>query len=69
MKDYSVNWDPAKIYPDVTREYLGLLPEFFISATQEGETLEQIAWAMDDLYGFGGFHYPFVKVADSRIRF
>jgi hypothetical protein len=59
MKDYSVNWDPSGVYPEVTREYLGLLPEFFISATQEGDTLEQVTQAMDSIYQYGGFQYPF----------
>jgi hypothetical protein len=69
MKEYSVQWDPSKVYPEVTREYLGLLPEFFISATQklsEYATLDHIAQVMDDLYQFGGFRYPFGgTVADS----
>ena len=58
MKEYSAQYN-AVDYPDVTREYLGILPEFFIHATQEGETLEQIAMAMDEIYGYGGFQYPF----------
>ena len=58
MKEYSAQYN-AVDYPDVTREYLGILPEFFIHATQEGETLEQIARAMDEIYGYGGFQYPF----------
>ena len=58
MKEYSVQWN-HEAYPEVTREYLGILPEFFIHATQEGETLEQVAEAMDSIYGFGGFQYPF----------
>jgi hypothetical protein len=68
MTDYSVFWNHSE-YPEVTREYLGILPEFFISATQgldDTGTLEQVAWAMDDLYGFGGFHYPFVGVVSDR---
>ena len=55
MRDYSVQWDPAKVYPEITRENLGILPEFFIHATQEGESLEQVAQAMDEIYGYGGF--------------
>ena len=58
MKDYSVQWNQSD-YPEVTREYLGILPEFFISATQEGDTLQQVADAMDEIYQFGGFQYPF----------
>ena len=58
MRDYSVFWNHNH-YPEVTREYLGILPEFFIQATQEGETLEQVAEAMDSIYQFGGFQYPF----------
>lgn len=47
-------------YPDVTREYLGLIPEFFIEATHYGgDTLQTAADAMDSLYGYGGFRYPF----------
>ena len=59
MKDYTVNWDPSGVYPEITREYLGILPEFFIHATQEGESLEQVTQAMDEIYGYGGFQYPF----------
>lgn len=62
MKDYSVNWDPSGVYPEVTREYLGILPEFFIQATRvlgEDHTLDSLAEAMDEVYGYGGFQYPF----------
>lgn len=61
MKEYSVQWDPAKVYPEITREYLGILPEFFIHATQgSGDaTLDAVADAMDEIYGYGGFQYPF----------
>ena len=55
MKDYSVNWDPSGVYPEITREYLGILPQFFIHATQEGDTLEQVTQAMDSIYQYGGF--------------
>jgi hypothetical protein len=58
MKEYTVDWN-FKTYPEATREYLGLLPEFFIHATQEGDTLYQVAEAMDSIYQFGGFQYPF----------
>ena len=61
MRDYSVFWNHSH-YPEVTREYLGILPEFFISATQGLEntgTLDQVADRMDDVYGYGGFCYPF----------
>jgi len=65
MRDYNVFWNHSH-YPEVTREYLGILPEFFIHATQEGETLEQVAEAMDSIYQFGSFQYPFGgTVADS----
>ena len=67
MKDYSVQWN-HEAYPEVTREYLGILPEFFIHATQgtDDATLDTIADAMDSVYGFGGFQYPFGgTVADS----
>lgn len=49
MKDYSVQWNHSD-YPEGTREYLGILPEFFISATQGLEntgTLDQVADRMD----------------------
>ena len=69
MKDYSVQWDPSKVYPEITREYLGILPEFFIHATQgsgDAGTLDQVTQAMDEIYGYGGFQYPFGgTVADS----
>jgi hypothetical protein len=42
VKEYTVDWN-FKAYPEATREYLGLLPEFFIHATQEGDTLDQVA--------------------------
>ena len=47
-------------YPNVTREYLGLIPEFFMEAVQYGgDTLDTVADAMDSLYGYGGFRFPF----------
>ena len=61
MKDYSAQYN-AVDYPDVTREYLGILPQFFIHATQGLEntgTLDQVTQAMDEIYGYGGFCYPF----------
>ena len=58
MSDYSIKWNEED-YPDITRDYLGLIPEFFIHATQEGESLDQVAQAMDEIYGYGGFQYPF----------
>ena len=67
MKEYSVNWN-GEHYPEATREYLGILPEFFISATQGAgdATLDAVADAMDEIYGYGGFQYPFGgTVADS----
>ena len=67
MKDYSVKWNHSD-YPEVTREYLGILPEFFIHATQEGETLEQVAEAMDSIYGFGGFQYLSVGLLQTVER-
>ena len=70
MKDYSVNWDPSGVYPEITRDYLGILPEFFIHATQGsgGATLEQVTRAMDEIYGYGGFQYPFGgTVAESGV--
>ena len=67
-KEYTARYNPVD-YPDVTREHLGILPEFFISATQGLEntgTLDQVADAMDEIYGFGGFCYPFSgTVTDS----
>lgn len=68
MKNYSVQWDPSKVYPEVTREYLGILPEFFISATQGLEntgTLDQVTQAMNDIYGYGGFEYAFSGVVSD----
>jgi len=67
MKDYTVQWNHSD-YPEVTREYLGILPEFFISATHgtSDATLDAVAEAMDEIYGYGGFQYPFGgAVADS----
>lgn len=65
MKDYSVQWDPSKVYPEITREYLGIIPEFFIHATQEGESLLQITQAMNEIYGYGGFEYAFSGVVSD----
>ena len=67
--EYTARYN-AVDYPEVTREHLGILPEFFIHATQglEGPagSLEQVADAMDTVYGFGGFCYPFSgTVTDS----
>jgi len=64
MKEYSVQWNHND-YPEVTREYLGILPEFFIHATQEGESLEQVTQAMDEIYGYGGFQYAFSGVVSD----
>ena len=68
MRDYTVFWNHSH-YPEVTREYLGILPEFFIQATRalgEDHTLDSLAEAMDEVYGYGGFQYPFGgTVADS----
>jgi len=61
MTEYNVNWNKTD-YPEITREYLGVLPEFFIHATQkldEYATVDHIATLMDEIYGFGGFQYPF----------
>tara|TARA_E500000318_G_scaffold110213_1_gene125073 strand:- start:1101 stop:1475 length:375 start_codon:yes stop_codon:yes gene_type:complete len=47
-------------YPDVTREHLGLVPEFFLQAMQYGgDTLQTVADAMDSVYQYGGFRFPF----------
>jgi len=47
-------------YPDVTREHLGLVPEFFLQALHYGgDTLQTVADAMDSIYGYGGFRFPF----------
>ncbi len=64
MRDYSVFWNHSH-YPEVTREYLGILPEFFIHATQEGESLLQITQAMNEIYGYGGFEYAFSGVVSD----
>ncbi len=68
MTDYTATLN-TKDYPEVTREHLGILPEFFISATQklsEYATLDHIAQVMDDLYQFGGFQYPFSGEIDPQ---
>ena len=59
MNDYTANWNVAN-YPEVSREHLGLIPEFFISATQGSEdaTLDAVADAMDEVY-----QYPYAIVA------
>jgi len=68
--EYTARYN-AVDYPEVTREHLGILPEFFIQATQGlGDTgsLEHVADAMDTVYGFGGFRFPFSgTVTDSGI--
>ena len=59
MKDYNVTWWKAETYPELNREWLGLIPEFFISATTEAGDgdLEQVCNAMDEVYMYGGFRY------------
>ena len=57
-------------YPNVTREHLGLIPEFVMEAAHAqqwpSDTLELIAAAMDSLYGYGGFAFPFTgKIEDD----
>ena len=66
MNDYTANWN-VKNYPEVSREHLGLIPEFFISATQGSEdaTLDAVADAMDEVYQYGGFRYPFSGTVDA----
>ena len=66
MTDYSVFWNHEQ-YPEVTREYLGLVPDFFISATQGAEdaTLDAVADSMDEVYQYGGFRYPFSGTVDA----
>ena len=70
MKDYTARYNPVD-YPEVTREHLGILPQFFIHATQElgpDHTLDSLAEAMDEVYGYGGFRFPFSgTVTDSGI--
>ena len=52
---YRVTYN-AVDYPDVTREYLGLIPEFFIHGTLVADTLETVADAMEtDLVLYWGF--------------
>ena len=49
---------------NVPMEYLGLIPAFFAEASKSAVDTSGVAKAMDDLYGYGGFHaYPF----DGRI--
>jgi len=66
MTDYTARYNPVA-YPEVTREHLGILPEFFIHATQEAgdATLGAVADAMDEIYGYGGFCYPFSGTVDT----
>lgn len=66
MKDYNVTWWNAETYPELNREWLGLIPEFFISATTEAGdgTLNTVADAMDEVYMYGGFRYPFSGTVD-----
>ena len=67
MTDYTAILN-TKDYPEVTREHLGILPEFFISATQGAgdATLDAVAGAMDEVYGYGGFQYPFSGEIDPQ---
>ncbi len=67
MKTYSVNWNTTN-YPEVDREYLGLIPKFFVHATQGADdaTLDAVADAMDEIYGYGGFRFPFSGTVDSE---
>ena len=67
MKEYSIKWNQTD-YPEVSREHLGILPEFFIHATQEAgdATLGAVADAMDEIYGYGGFQYPFSGEIDPE---
>ena len=56
---YKAQYNTAD-YPDVTREHLGLVPEFFLQALHYGgDTLQTVADAMDSIYGYGGFRFPF----------
>jgi len=66
MTDYAVDWN-LEHYPEVTREHVGIVPEFFISATHGAEdaTLDAVADAMDELYQYGGFRYPFSGTVDT----
>ena len=70
MADYTARYN-AVDYPEVTRDHLGILPQFFVHATQGLETtgsLDHVADAMDEIYGFGGFRFPFSgTVTDSGI--
>ena len=68
MTDYTAKYNTVA-YPEVTREHLGIIPEFFIHATQGLEntgTLDAVADAMDEIYGYGGFHYPFSGEIDPQ---
>lgn len=57
--DWKAEYNTAD-YPEVTREYLGIIPEFFMEAVQYGgDTLDTVADAMDLIYGYGGFRHPF----------
>lgn len=54
-------------YPEVSMEYLGLIPMFFKDATDAASgpagaselLLGEVADHMNQLYGYGGFRYPF----------
>ncbi len=50
-------------------DYAGIIPYFFRDApskikTVEKPTLDDVASAMDDLYGYGGFRFPFGGTVD-----
>ena len=70
MKEYNVTRWNTETYPKLNQEWLGLIPEFFIHATQglEGpaESLEQVADAMDTVYGYGGFSFSFSGTVDHE---
>jgi hypothetical protein len=57
-----------KAKPSDIEQACGLIPDFFADACLEAsDTLDNVACAMDNLYGFGGFKsYPYNgKVADD----
>ena len=62
----------ARATPDQLLEACGLIPHFFCDACQQaqtenpdGFTLKNIADAMDNLYQFGGFQYPWPGSLDA----
>lgn len=64
------NSDIGATSPAYLIEACGIVPDFFCVAcaqasdTVQGLTLDAVCDAMDDVYGFGGFSYPFAGTLD-----